>query len=216
MFEILPFLFLSLALGFKHSYDADHLIAVTNFLRKVESIKSAAKIGIMWAFGHILTATVITALLYLYKESVLSVILPSFEKIAGVMLVILGILSFRDLFSFHLHKHRHGNIVHTHPHLHKKNKNTHVHKHIFGIGLIHGLASNDELLILLTSSLGAATLGSILLGIGVFSIGVVLGMLAFCLILSFPLLIINNRIIYKIFTVGSGAMSIVYGALMLV
>ena len=216
MFQILPYMLLSLILGFKHSYDADHLIAVSNFLRMAESLKSATKIGLSWAFGHMLTATIITVLLYLFRESILSVILPHFEKIVGFVLIILGFLSLRELIAVHYHNHRHGDAVHAHPHTHKKNNHVHIHKHIFGIGIVHGLASNDELLILLTSSLGAATLGSILLGLGIFSIGVVLGMLIFSMILSFPLLKMDNKTIYKIFTFGSGAMSIVYGALILI
>ena len=40
MLELISFIALAFVLGFKHSYDSDHLIAVSNILRKVDSIKS--------------------------------------------------------------------------------------------------------------------------------------------------------------------------------
>lgn len=215
MIELISFMFLALVLGFKHSYDSDHLIAVSNILRKVKSVKSSVKVGLSWAMGHMITATVITVILYMFKETVLNNMLPHFEKIVGIMLVILGILSFRDFFTFHFHKHSHGRIVHSHPHLHKKHQETHFHKHMFGIGIIHGLASNDELLLLFTASFAVTSLGGLLLGLGIFSIGVVLGMIFFAMIFSFPLIKSNSGKIYKIVSFGTGTAGVMYGLLMI-
>ncbi|MEK6947167.1 MAG: hypothetical protein AABX32_06180, partial [Nanoarchaeota archaeon] len=72
MIAILGFMALALVLGFKHSYDSDHLIAVSNILRKVDSIKSSVKVGFSWAVGHMITATVITVILYMFRETVLN------------------------------------------------------------------------------------------------------------------------------------------------
>ena len=216
MLESIPFIFLALILGFKHSYDADHIVAVSNILRKVKSLKSSIKIGLNWAVGHMATATIITIFLYIFRESIIKSILPNFEKIAGLMLIILGLLSLKDFFLFHLHKHKHGNITHSHFHLHAKNESSkHAHKHILGIGIIHGLASNDELLTLFTASLGVTSLGVLLLGIGVFSIGVVLGMVLFSFIFTYPLIKLHNEIIYKIFSLMTGLTGIIYGSLMI-
>ena len=44
-----------------------------------------------------------------------------------------------------------------------------------GIGFIHGIASNDELLLLFTLTFGANSLEEILFGVGIFTIGVVAG-----------------------------------------
>ena len=218
MLGIISFLILSLALGFKHSYDADHIAAVSNILRKAESFKSSIKIGFIWAVGHMVTATIITILLYIFSESIIKSELSHFEIIAGLMLIILGMLSLKDIFLFHLHKHKHGNIIHSHFHLHAKNEsNRHVHKHIriFGIGMIQGLASNDELLILFTASLGASSLGLILFGVGIFSIGVVLGMLLFSFIFAYPLIKLHSEKAYKIFSLTTGLSGMIYGALMI-
>ncbi len=214
MIDILGFMAFALVLGFKHSYDSDHLIAVSNILHKVKSVKSSIKIGFSWAIGHMITAAVITVILYMFKETVLNNILPHFEKIAGIILVILGILSFRDFFTFHFHQHSHGSRVHSHPHLHEKHQETHFHKHMFGIGIIHGLASNDELLLLFTASFAVTSLGGLLLGLGIFSIGVVLGMILFTCIFSYPLVKLHSNLVYRAVTCAAGSAGVVYGALM--
>lgn len=219
MLEIISFLILSLALGFKHSYDADHIIAVSNILRKAESFKSSIKISFSWAIGHMATAAMLTILFYIFRESIIKSVLPNFEKIVGFALIALGLLSLKDALLFHRHRHKHGNIFHSHFHMHamrtKAQPGKHAHKHIFRIGMLQGLASNDELLILLTASIGTSSLGLLLFGIGAFSIGVVFGMALFSLIFTYPLIKLHNKKIYKAFSFTAGLSGIVYGALMI-
>ena len=212
MLEIISFMALALALGFKHSYDSDHLIAVSNILRKVNSVKSSIRIGFSWAIGHMLTATIITMALFIFKDSFLSNKLPHFEKIVGIMLIVLGVLSLRDFFSFHSHR----GVVHSHPHIHLKNQdNNHSHRHMFGIGILHGLASNDELLLLFTASLAVTSLAGLIAALGMFSIGVVLGMILFTIVFSYPLIKFHSEKIHKFVSFGTGSAGIIYGTLML-
>lgn len=215
MFAYLPFIGLALVLGFKHSFDTDHLLAVGNLLRKADTVKTVARYSINWAIGHMLTAAIVTTLLYIFRESVLRTLLSHFDRIVGVMLVCIGIWSIWDMFVAHNHAHEHGKKQHSHIHLHDAKSAEHLHRHMFGIGIIHGLASNDELLVLLTASLGVATLGGILVGVGVFSIGVVLGMALFALLFSYPLLKTRSEAVYKTLSTVAGAASIIYGVLML-
>ncbi|MBI2652240.1 hypothetical protein HYX00_02135 [Candidatus Woesearchaeota archaeon] len=216
MLELISLMVLALVLGFKHSYDSDHLIAVSNMLRKVDSVKSSIKIGLSWAIGHMLTATIITITLFIFKESFLNYVF-NFEKIVGIMLIALGILSMKEFFSLHSHSHSHKGIVHSHPHIHlKKNQDKkHLHVHMFGIGIVHGLASNDELLILLTASLAITSLAGLIAALGFFSIGVVLGMAFFAVVFSYPLVKLHSEKIYKFVSFGTGSMGIIYGTLML-
>jgi len=217
MLEIISFMALALVLGFKHSYDSDHLIAVSNILRNVDSVESSIRIGFNWAIGHMLTATIITITLFIFKESFLNNLLPHFEKIVGIMLVVLGSLSLKDFFSLHSHKHSHGNIIHSHPHIHlKKHQGKgHSHTHMFGIGVVQGLASNDELLTLFAASLAVTSLGGLIAALGLFSFGVVLGMVLFTIIFSYPLIKLHSEKIYKFVSFGTGSMGIIYGTLML-
>ena len=215
MFEVMPLMLLALVLGFKHSYDSDHLIAVSNILRKVDSVKSSVSIGLSWAIGHMLTATVITILLFAFSKSFLNSVLPHFEKIVGILLIALGLFSLKDFLSFHSHRHSHGSLVHSHSHVHiKKNKN-HAHAHMFGIGIIHGLASNDELLMLFAASLAIASMGSLILALGIFSLGVVAGMILFAAIFTYPLVKMHSERIYEFVSFGTGSIGIFYGILVL-
>lgn len=217
MLESISFMAVAVALGLKHSHDPDHLIAVSNMLRKADSAKSSIKTGFSWAAGHMLTATIITIILFIFKESFLSNVLPHFEKIAGVILIALGILSLRDFFSLHSHNHSHGGVVHSHLHIHsKKHRHSrHFHTHMFGIGVIHGFASNNELLLLFAASLAVTSLGTLILALGMFSLGVILGMVLFAIAFSYPLVKFHSDKICKLLSVGAGSMGVLYGALML-
>lgn len=215
MLQFLTFMVLSLVLGFKHSYDSDHLIAVSNVLHRVKSVKSGIRVGFSWALGHMITAAIVTISIYIFKETFLDNVLPHFEKIVGVMLIVLGFLSLREIFVFHSHSHTHNGLMHSHPHIHsRQTKEGHFHKHMFGIGIIHGLASNDELLLLFTASLAVTSIGGLLIGLGVFSIGVVLGMILFVYLFSYPFLKINSTLIQKVIILITGSTGIIYGILL--
>lgn len=208
----LIFLFTALALGFKHSYDADHLLAVSNLLTKTKSLKSSVKMGVSWAAGHMITAALVTIVLFIFRDSVLKAVLANFEIIVAAMLIAIGVWSIIKSRIFHSHRHEHIEEKHAHAHMHIKNKeNEHIHAHMFGIGVVQGLASNDELLILFTLSLGVVSLADILIGVAVFSLGVVFGMIIFSLFFIYPILKINSERLQQIVNFGVGAISVVYG-----
>lgn len=228
MFEFISFVALAVVLGFKHSYDADHLFAVSYFLKKAQTIKSALHISFMWAVGHMITATLITLVLYYFRTQLSTTILPHFEKIVGIVLIILGVFTLKNLLVVHSHVHRHGKIIHAHPHIHSPSIETnssskttthtsqdHSHKHMLGIGVLHGFASNNELLTLLTASLGITTVGGMLVGVGAFSVGVIVGMIIFSCLFSYSLLKSYHTIIYRGILGITGTGSILYGITML-
>ncbi len=87
---------------------------------------------------------------------------------------------------------------------------------MFGIGIIQGLASNDELLILITAVLGLSTISSVIAGVAIFSAGVVLGMLAFGLILNLSVKRLPRATLSNMINVIIGGISIAYGVILLV
>ena len=207
---------LAFLLGVKHSYDADHLVAVSTYLVKSKSMGNTVKLSVSWALGHMITAALITATLYTFRETIFRAYLSYFELAVAVMLIALGVYAFKDLSIFHKHKHEQEIKKHKHPHAHAKDsKLTHHHIHLFGIGIVHGLASNDELLLLFTLSLGISTLLGILGGVAIFSLGVVLGMLIFGAVVTFPLLKLRAVEIKDYVSFIAGALSIVYGVYLL-
>jgi hypothetical protein len=145
-----------------------------------------------------------------------------FELGVAVMLIVIGVaavLMAIPTFHNHLHIHPDG-TVHSHSHRHRFGRlggfaqKTHLHHSLLGIGIIHGLASNDELLLLFVAGLGVGSLEMMLSGVAVFTIGVVLGMMLFGLIVT-SLYRYRLQKVRIVFNLAIALLSIVYGALLL-
>ena len=215
----LLFILLAVALGFKHSYDADHLVAVSNFIARSTSLRKTVWMSLSWAAGHMATASVITVILFFGREAFLRDVLEPLEIAVGIMLIVLGVVSlaweFEVLPRFgHAHRHRHEKAP-EHEHVHVHVWRFRDHGAMFGIGIVHGLASNDELLILFVSALSVTTLAGLILGVAVFSAGVVIGMISFGLALTVPLGRWSEKRVRHAVTLIAGTLSILYGALIL-
>ena len=203
------FLGLALVLGFKHSYDADHLVAVSNLLARSKSLRRTALMSVSWALGHMITASIVTVILYAFKETLLRSYLSALEFAVAVMLVVIGVFSLLVEFKIvHIHAHRHEAEDHTHAHLHVTSARE--HGAMFGIGVVHGLASNDELLALFVVSLRVTTLAGLLGGVGIFSLGVVLGMVVFGIGITYPRQRWGTERTRRAVTLAAAALSIGY------
>ncbi len=206
----LSIILLSLLLGFKHSFDPDHIIAVSNFLPKARSIAHSATMGLMWALGHMATAIIVTYILFFFKDTFLKDVFGKFEILVAFMLVALGIFSIWQSKLLHFHKHGQDEKVHEHYHAHSKGLHRHAHKQIFGVGVIHGLASNDEILVLVTAALGLSTFLDVTVAVILFSLGVVVGMVCFTALISVPIIKSRQKFM-QWFNLLAGIVSIGYG-----
>ena len=118
----------------------------------------------------------------------------------------------------HKHEHSHDGMKHEHTHTHRiggfMNKDLKSHHASFGVGIIHGLASNDELFIVLILGLGIGSITTLLGALFLFSTGVVLGMVIFSvLIFRFSDIISNN---FKLMlNYGFAISAIIYGLYLL-
>ena len=215
--EFVAFMVLALALGFKHSYDADHLVAVSNLITRSRSIRKTSLMSVSWAAGHMLTAAIITVVLYTLGAAFLSGVAAHLDLLVAVMLLVIGVIGLLWEFNvFHVHEHWHGLVQHRHFHtwLHGHLTTHGEHKTMFSIGIVHGLASNDELLYLLVVALGVATLGGILVGVAVFSLGVVVGMIVFAISLNYPMLRWGHGPVRHVVNTAVAVISIAYGVLL--
>jgi hypothetical protein len=216
-YEFAAFIILSLALGFKHSYDADHLVAVSNLITRSGSVRKTSLMSVSWAAGHMVTAGVITILLYTFRESILANLIGRLDLLVAIMLVGVGVIGLLWEFNlFHVHEHWHGLVQHRHFHtwLHKHLEEHGEHKTMFSIGIVHGLASNDELLVLFVVALGVTALSGILLGVAVFSLGVVAGMILFAVSLNYPILRWGQGPVRRVVNVAVAVLSIAYAVLL--
>jgi len=114
---------ISFILGIKHSLDADHVVAITGILVRSPSVKRTITLSIAWALGHMITATIITALLFTFKEALLAPILQNFEFIVAFMLIFIAVLTI--LWETNIIKI--GKSHHHHPGMNEVKEHGHTH-----------------------------------------------------------------------------------------
>ncbi|MHA2094463.1 MAG: urease accessory protein UreH domain-containing protein, partial [Candidatus Hodarchaeales archaeon] len=147
------------------------------------------KLSISWALGHMVTASLLTIILFSFKETLLKEILANAELLVPFMLIGIALVTLAwefDLLHFHRHEHSQAEESKEHTHLHLHFPKLNEHGTMVGIGIIHGLASNDELLLLFTLTLGINELWAILVGVMFFTIGVIGGMVTYGWLINFP------------------------------
>lgn len=215
-YDFVAFMILALALGFKHSYDPDHLLAVSNLIVRSHSVRKTGLMSASWAIGHMTTAAILTILLYTF-QALFSGFLEHMEVLVAVMLVLIGVTGLLWEFNvFHVHEHWHGLAQHRHIHswFHGHLTSHSEHKTMFSIGIVQGIASNDEILVLFVVALGVATLGGILIGVAVFSLGVVAGMIVFAVGLNYPIVRWGSRRVRRVVNTVVAVFSIIYAVLL--
>ena len=237
---ILGVFFTSFFLGIKHSLDVDHVAAVSSFLLRSTKITQTIKMSIFWAVGHTITAGIITIILFLMKDVFLSSFLEGFELIIAILLILIGTITLvwesnaikisKKTHSHHLHlfkKNGHSNhstnpiesdnkeILKSEPKWFLRFNNNLVALAL--IGILQGLASNDELLILLAFTLNLNNLLLVLIGIVLFSLGVMSGMIGWSTLLNLPKIKGNGKQenIIKWLNITIAIIAILYGVYIL-
>ncbi|MFQ5986586.1 MAG: hypothetical protein ACE5KQ_04450 [Thermoplasmata archaeon] len=212
--EFLFLLGLAIALGFKHAYDPDHVVAVSNLISRSRGLKRTILLSGSWALGHMLTAATVAVVLFTFREVFLAEMLAALEILVVVMLILIGVLALLWEFNvLHVHEHWHGLFQHRHLHAHAGKHG--AHGAMFSIGVVHGVASNDELLLLLVVALGVTSLGGLLVSVAAFSVGVVVGMILFGVGMSYPLLRWRKEKVRRAVTITAALLSLVYAVLLL-
>ena len=230
----------SFLLGIKHSLDVDHVAAVSNLLLKSTKFTQTIKMAIFWALGHTLTAGLVTIILFLMKDVFLSTFLAGFELIIAILLILIGFITL-VLESNAIKVVKRPHLHHFNIHFSKKNSH-HSHSKIINgqegnamlepepkgllrinnniiaialIGVLQGLASNDELLIILAFTLNLNNLLTVLVGIVLFSLGVTIGMVGWTSLLNLPKIKGKQEKIIKWLNVSIAIIAILYGVYIL-
>ena len=234
--EIIGILAISFFLGIKHSLDVDHVVAVSSFLVRSQKFSKTAKLSIMWALGHTLTAGLITVIIFFVKDIFLRDILSHFEIIVAIMLIFIGLFTllwefkFSKTTKFSSRRKPLFNEVIIDVSFVDQNSNHHnpktgivksgsnrflwlrnEFKAILSIGIIQGLASNDELFLVLVFTLGINDLSIVIIGIIIFSLGVMIGMISWGTIINLPKIKAKKEIILKYFNIVVGFVALIYG-----
>lgn len=179
--EVLPFL-LAASLGFRHAFEADHLVAVGNIVTKRGSMRLAMKDGTFWGLGHTSSILIIGMVMLLLRGVIPGQYFQSMEGAVGVMIIALGLIRLWQII-----KESTAPIQsQTNVHINEKSKQVHIHPHklSFGVGIIHGLAGSGVLIAAAMATM--KTLGNSFLFLIIFSIGCIAGMVLAAAALSLP------------------------------
>lgn len=195
-------LLLALALGLKHSTEADHLAAVSTLVTDSHGARRGAAVGAFWGFGHLLTLFLLGAILVTFRLPVAPRVSWLFELLVAFVLIGLGtrtlILAARG--KHHFHAHEHAGRAHAHLHFHPvaaEHSHAHdPHDHLpkapaaagirsLLVGMAHGLAGTASLTLLILTTIPSRALGVAYLI--VFGAGALLGMAGFGAVLGAPL-----------------------------
>jgi len=208
-----------LGLGVLHSFDPDHLAAMSTIVgRERRSARADFRQGAVWGLGHTLSLAMFGAALVLLDAQLGGVAERVLEALAGVLLIYLGWRRLRDArHGPHLHHHRHGAHEHAHVHLHPKGaRHDHAaahaqHSHApLWIGLLHGLAGTGGVMVLLPAVITGSVTGYLVYVVA-FGAGSVLSMGGFCIGLGGAMSVLRERSHHMGRVVGAAAGSLSLG-----
>jgi ABC-type nickel/cobalt efflux system permease component RcnA len=179
---------LAFSLGIVHALDADHVMAVSNLIGSRPGFKRSLMFCGRWAVGHGAALFIIGFAVLFLGQNIPGSLSAMAEHIVGIMLVVLSLWVFIDLWrkNTHIHFHQHDGLpkhAHWHNHAHNTKQqhqdDSHSHQHgAVMIGVLHGTAGSAPLLALIPlSQIGSAWLGMAYLLL--FALGVLISMLLF-------------------------------------
>jgi ABC-type nickel/cobalt efflux system permease component RcnA len=137
-------IFLGFALGMLHATDADHVVAVSTILSRQGSVRTAARVGVLWGLGHSLTVFVVGVAIIGFNLAISPQLELALEFCVALMLMLLGLLTLRRVgrhvrssitaaLADGLAAHAHADVVaESHGHLHRHGDTVHAHKHGHG------------------------------------------------------------------------------------
>lgn len=187
------------AIGFSHSFEADHLVAVSSIVTRRDSTISAIKDGVFWGLGHTSTILVV-AIIYMISKFILKENdFHYFEAGVGLMLIVLGCIRFYRIFQERSHGHLHASEP--------------TFGLAYSVGLVHGLAGSGGLLISVLTQIKDSFMA--ILYILIFGIGSILGMMIAAGVFSLPFSakIINNKWLSTTLSIVSAMLCIGLGAM---
>ncbi len=136
---------LGFALGMLHATDADHVVAVSTILSRQGSVRTAARVGLLWGLGHSLTVLVVGVAIIGFNLVISPRLELALEFCVALMLMLLGLLTLRRVgrhvrssitaaLADGLAEHAHTDVVvsDAHGHLHRHGDTVHSHRHGHG------------------------------------------------------------------------------------
>jgi len=161
---------LGLLVGLRHSFEPDHLTAVSTLVGETRGLRGGAMLGALWGIGHTLALVAVSAILLLVGASLPERAAVIFELCVAGMLLVLGaraiVVALRAAAAHRAPEH----VAHDHGHPEVRT----LAWRPLAIGLVHGLAGSGALTAIAFAELPGA--GARLLYMTFFGLGSIAGM----------------------------------------
>ena len=204
-------------LGFEHSFEADHIVAVSTIVTQGRGLVRSLVTGSLWGLGHTFTLLAAGMIVIMLRVRIPAVISNDLDYAVGLMLIVLGVWAVVNVKRqrLHFHVHSHDGKLHAHLHSHKENL-SHDHPHIpFSVGVVHGLAGSGALVVLVMSTIGSVAEG--LFFLAAFGGGLMIAMGIISAVLNLPISYGGRfeQLLRFALQTGAGVLSLVLGTLVL-
>ena len=229
-FGLIAALGLGMVLGFKHSLDPDHVVAVSTIVSEYRNPMRSFWVGISWGLGHTTSLLLIGIVIIALRLTIPDRLALLLEFSVGLMLVGLGlqvIYNFRKK-GVHHHFHSHEKSAHDHLHSHVQDL-SHAPKHhltagvgkpflrkkSYFVGTVHGVAGSAALTLIVLTSIESVIAGIVY--IVLFGLGSVISMGIMTFFISFPFVFSGNRLpnLTQSIQLGVGMLSILFGGFLI-
>ena len=224
--SVIVILLTGLALGLAHSFDPDHIVAVSTLLCNSKSIRKSVSSATVWGVGHSAVLFLVGVFVLILRVEIPQNVVNLFDGAAGVLLIVLGIyvivpliMSRAKLHSEvekeHSHIHQHDHSYHDHKHTHSENGHSHIHKSAI-TGALQGLGGSAALMLVTLTTVSSVITG--LAFIFIFGVGVIAGMIGIaCVVGSIMAYTASNlEKVHKIIKSITGTISIIFGIYIIV
>jgi cytochrome c biogenesis protein CcdA len=207
------------ALGLGHSFDPDHVVAVSTLLCNNTNLRKSIASATAWGTGHSIILFLVGLLILLLRVAIPDGVFTLFEFAGGIMLVILGLFVVKPLIADRIHTHQQGNqnYIHTHPdaHLTDSGKGHSLLQKSAFAGVLQGLGGSAAVMLVTLTVVSSVELG--LVFIFVFGVGVILGMVSIACLVNSLLAYTASRLekVHRIIKAVTGSASIIFGVVII-
>jgi high-affinity nickel permease len=241
MTNLLTVMGVGFLLGMRHATDPDHIVAVTTFVCRQQSARSARLIGMLWGVGHSITISFVGAAIIVFNLAIPARVGLALELAVGLMLIFLGALNLSGVLQWitermtpviHPHAHSPGVEPHAHVHGHALEAHLHLEQEPAGrlrqaleriglyqilrplaVGIVHGLAGSAAIALLIMATIRDPAWA--LFYLLVFGLGTIAGMMLITTLIGAPFAYTGTRKKFKRFNqalaMASGLVSVAFG-----
>jgi hypothetical protein len=155
---VLSAIVLGLAQGARHSFEPDHLAAVSALVGQMRGVRQSAWLGAIWGLGHAISLCLVGLVVLAFDASLPAASEQVFQLVVGALLVALGVRA----------------LLPPRPQPPHRSVRTPVQALI--VGMVHGFAGSSALTALVVAAL--PTLPSRIAYLGLFGVGSIAAMAA--------------------------------------